>query len=173
MNQIELSDSQTQLLTALVNKYQETDAPVKADAIATMLDRDSGTIRNKMQGLKSINAVTSVPGPRGGYKPTDTAFDILDRGRFDEHATVTLSQEFDRVAVTVDRITFPNVLHAESCTAHIHFQQSVPQIDVGDSIAVGPTPKTRLVVAGQVKAINEIADEILIDVKVLEAPVEE
>ena len=173
MTQVTLSNSQKQLLTTLVNEYEETDAPVKAERIATMMGRDTGTIRNKMQGLKSINAVRGVPGPAGGYEPTETAFDILGRSDVEDPATVILSQEFDRVPVTVDRITFPNVLHGESGTAHIHFQQSVSQIEIGDSIAIGPTPKTKLVVGGEVKAVNEIGDKVLIDVLLVEAPVGE
>ena len=170
MTQLSLSNSQEQLLTMLVNEYEETGSPVKAERIAAMMERDTGTIRNKMQGLKSLNVVTGVPGPMGGYKPKEAAFDVLGRRDIEEPATVTLSQKFDRVPVTVDRITFPNVLHAESATAHIHFRQSV-DMEVGDSIAIGPTPKNKLVIGGEIKAINEIADEVLIEIKLVEAPV--
>jgi predicted transcriptional regulator len=146
---------------------------VKADEIAAGIDRNPGTIRNAMQGLKSLGLVESVKGPRGGYRPTDAAFETLERDDFDDEETVTLSQDYERVSVTVDEITFPNVFHADECTAHVHFQQSVPKLSDGDPIAVGPTPLSGLVVAGQVKAVNETADDVLVDVAVMEAPLDE
>ena len=172
MSQLRLSSSQKRLLTTLVHEYEKTGSPVKSERLAAIMERDAGTIRNNMQDLKSLHVVTGVPGPKGGYKPNEAAFEVLDRADVEDPATMTLSQAFDRVPVTVDRITFPNVLNADVCTAHIHFQQSV-SIEIGDAIAVGPTPKTKLVVAGEVKTINEIGDEVLIDVMLMEAPVTE
>jgi len=171
MTQVELSNSQRQIVTTLVNKYQQSEEPVKAEAIADAIDRSAGSVRNQMQSLKALDVVAGVPGPAGGYEPTETAFAALGRDDLEEHETVTLSQDFDRVSVTVGRIRFPNVFDAETARAHVYFQQSVPDVDVGDSIAVGPTPLSHLVVAGTVEAVDDAANEVLLDVAVVEAPV--
>jgi len=77
------------------------------------------------------------------------------------------------VPVTVGRIRFPNVFDAETARAHVYFQQSVPDVDAGGSIAVGPTPLSHLVVTGTVEAVDDAANEVRLDVAVAEAPVTE
>lgn len=171
MNDVELSGSQRRIVTVLVNKYQGSDSPVKGSQIADVIGQKTGSVRNSMQSLKSLGLVEGVPGPKGGYAPTDAAFELLGREDRDEEATVTLSQDFDRVTVTVDEISFPNVLHPEECTARVHFRESVGQLDIGDPIVVGPTPLSNLAVAGRIEAIADTADEVLLDVAVVEAPV--
>jgi len=170
MGSVDLSTSQRQIVTVLVNEYQESGDPVKGSTIADVVDQRASTVRNTMQGLKALNLVEGVPGPTGGYRPTDAAFDVLQREALDERASVTLAQDFERVDVTVDRIRFPNVFHPTECTAHVHFQGSVGQVSVGDPIVVGPTPRSHLVVAGEVAAINDTADDVLVDVVSMEAP---
>lgn len=173
MASLDLSGSQRQILKTLVNDYQRTDDPVKGDRVADVVDRTPGTVRNQMQSLKSLGLVEGVPGPKGGYRPTETAFSVLDREDLDERATVTLSGEYDRLDVTVSDIDFPNVNHPEECTARVDLQATADHLDVGDPVVVGPTPQARLVVGGRVEAINGTADELRLDVTVLEAPVTE
>lgn len=170
MSHAELSESQRRILTALVNDFQQTDEPVKAQRIAETIDRDAGSIRNQMQSLKTLNLVEGVPGPSGGYRPTEDAFAVLDRDRLDDRAKVTLSGNYDRIDVTVDEIDFTNVQHPETCTAHVHLQQSAGQIEPGDPVAIGPTPNSNLVIAGELEVINDTADELVVDVAVAEAP---
>lgn len=171
MGSLELSASQRQTLTALVNGYQQSERPVKGDRIAELVDRTPGTVRNQMQHLKSLGLVEGVPGPKGGYEPTEAAFEVLGREDLEERATVTLSGEYERVDVTVSEIDFPNVNHPEECTARVRFQASARHVEVGDPVVVGPTPRADLVVGGRVQAVNDTADEVLLDVSVLEAPV--
>ncbi|MCU4802060.1 TrmB family transcriptional regulator [Halobacteria archaeon HArc-gm2] len=173
MGSVDLSNSQLQIVTVLVNEYQASGDPVKGSTIADVVDQRASTVRNTMQGLKALDLVEGVPGPHGGYRPTDAAFDVLQREDLDERASVTLAQDFERVDVTVDRIRFPNVFHPTECTAHVHFQGSVDQVSVGDPIVVGPTPRSHLAVAGEVAAISDTADEIVLDVVSMEAPLTE
>jgi predicted transcriptional regulator len=70
MSSIELSPSQRQILSALVNLHGEHEQAVKGEQIAEEVDRNPGTIRNQMQSLKALQLVEGVPGPKGGYKPT-------------------------------------------------------------------------------------------------------
>ncbi len=170
MGTVELSDSQRQTLTALVNKHQQSDGPVKGNSVAEVVDRSPGTIRNQMQGLKTLELVEGIPGPQGGYRPTENAFEALDREDLDERATVTLSRDHERIDATVDEIKLTNVYHPDECKAHVHFQQSARRVEVGDPVAIGPTPLSNLAIVGEVEAVNDTADEVLVAVSVMEAP---
>src|SRR6056297_3265219 len=97
MSSIELTSSQKTILTALINLHRETEDAVKGEDIAAEVDRNPGTIRNQMQSLKALQLVEGVPGPKGGYKPTATAYEALDVQRMDEPATVSLTVDGDRL----------------------------------------------------------------------------
>jgi predicted transcriptional regulator len=63
-----------------------------------------------------------------------------------------------------------NVHHPTECRAWVGFETSIPELGVGDPVVVGPTPKTDLVVVGEVYATTETDDRLLIDVVRMEAP---
>lgn len=170
---IDLSTTQVQLLTTLVNEHEDADAPVTSGTVAELLDRSPGTIQNQLTNLQTVGLVESVQGPTGGYRPTEAAYDVLGREALDDAETVTVSQEFERIDATVEEIDLTNVHHPTECSAHIHFRESLPAIEVGDPIVVGPTPSSALVVAGEVTATTETADEVVLAVRRMEAPLEE
>lgn len=169
-NNFDLSTTQQQLLTTLLNEYESADAPITSDRIATVLDRSPGTIQNQLTNLQNVGLVESVQGPTGGYKPTDAAFQAMDREALDEAETVTVSQAYDRVDATVEGIDLTNVHHPTECLAHVTFRESLSGIDAGDPIIVGPTPSAGLVVAGKVVAVTDTADTVVLDVRRMEAP---
>ncbi|RKD89157.1 HTH domain-containing protein [Halopiger aswanensis] len=173
MNQIDLTSRQRRTLTTLINEFQGTDSPITAKQLATELDRDAGTLRNQMQSLTSLGLVEGIPGPKGGYKPTASAYEALDRDQLDDAETVVLARNFDRVDATVDEIEFTNVHHPDSCRARVRFQQSLRELSEGDEIAVGPTPVSSLVLAGVVVAVDDSLNKVIIDVAKLEAPLRE
>lgn len=172
MVDIELTPSQEQSLTALVNLHDPEAGPVKAKAVADEVDRSLGTIQNQMQRLSQFGVVEGVSGPAGGYEPTDLAYQTLGREPLDETAGMTLAHDFERLDVTVDRITFKSVHHPENCRAEVHLQQSIDGFSVSQAVAVGPTPQAGLVVAGTIEAIEDTANTLILDVAELEAPVE-
>jgi len=173
MVQIDLTTSQEQTLTALVNQHRPGEGPVKAQAIAEAVDRSLGTIQNQMQRLAQLGVVEGVSGPAGGYEPTELAFQALGREPLAETAAVTVAHDYERLDVTVDQITFTSVHHPESCRAELHLQQSVAEFSVGQAVAAGPTPLSGLVVAGTIEAIDDTSNTLILDVAQLEAPVEE
>jgi predicted transcriptional regulator len=173
MATIDLTTSQRQTLTALVNSYRPDDGPVKAQTVAEHVDRTLGTVQNQMQRLSQLGVVDGVSGPSGGYKPTELAYEVLDREPVDDSADLTLAHGYDRVDVTVDEIRFTNVHHPESCRARIHLQQSVDQFSVGQAVAVGPTPMAKLVVAGEIEAVDDTTNTLLLEVAQIEAPVDQ
>ncbi|WP_136690096.1 Rrf2 family transcriptional regulator [Halorhabdus amylolytica] len=166
----DLSPPDRNALTVLVNEYGETEEPVKSKRLAERIDRTEGSLKNQMRKLGSLGLVDSVPGPRGGYEPTEMAFRVLDRDRDDDQEDVVLAQNFQRLDVTVDGITLTNVHHPTECRARIHFQQLLEDIEVGDPIVVGPTPEFDLVVLGEVTDVLGAGDEILLDVGEMQAP---
>ena len=169
MGRIELTSSQHRILTVLINNYQAEDTPIPAKSIAAEVDREPRTVRNQMASLKDLGLVEGIPGPSGGYKPTSTAFEILDREAIDDPETAVLAKEFDRVDAIVDEISFPNVHHPEICRARIRFQQSIQEFDEGDAIAIGAMPDSELLLAGEIEAIETTRNQIILDVARIEA----
>jgi predicted transcriptional regulator len=173
MSSIELTSSQKSILTALINLYGEQEDAVKGEAIAEEVDRNPGTIRNQMQSLKALQLVEGVPGPKGGYKPTSNAYEALDIQRMDEPADVPISHEGEEMPdVNVDAIDLSSVHHPELCRAEIHVQGSVREFHEGDSVTVGPTPLSKLVIDGTVDGKDDTANIIILRIDDMRAPAE-
>jgi predicted transcriptional regulator len=174
MSSIELTSSQKTILTALINLYRESESAVKGEDIAEEVNRNPGTIRNQMQSLKALQLVEGVPGPKGGYKPTANAYEALDVDQMDEPATVPLFHNDEQVENTnVDGIDLSSVHHPELCRAEIHVQGSVRDFHEGDSVRVGPTPLSRLVIRGTVDGKDDTNNIIILRIEGMEAPVGE
>ncbi|MDB2223605.1 Rrf2 family transcriptional regulator [Halorubrum ezzemoulense] len=171
MSSIELTSSQKSILSALINLYGEREDAVKGEAIAEEVDRNPGTIRNQMQSLKALQLVEGVPGPKGGYKPTSNAYEALDIQRMDEPANVPIYHESEEVeGVNVDGIDLSSVHHPELCRAEIHVQGSVRDFHEGDSVAVGPTPLSKLVIDGTVDGKDDTANILILRIDDMRAP---
>jgi predicted transcriptional regulator len=174
MSSIELTSSQKTILTALINLYRESESAVKGEDIADEVNRNPGTIRNQMQSLKALQLVEGVPGPKGGYKPTANAYEALDVDQMDEPATVPLFHNDEQVEnVNVDGIDLSSVHHPELCRAEIHVQGSVRDFHEGDSVRVGPTPLSKLVIRGTVDGKDDTNNIIILQIEGMEAPVGE
>ncbi len=174
MSSIELTPSQQQILTALVNLHRQTEDAVKGEDIAEEVDRNPGTIRNQMQSLKALQLVEGVPGPKGGYKPTAMAYEALDIQEMDEPATVPLSHEGEAVEqANVEEIDLSSVHHPELCRAEIHLQGSVRDFHEGDSVTVGPTPLSKLKIEGTVDGKDDTSNILILRIDSMVAPAEE
>jgi len=172
---MELTTSQRELLTTLANEYEDRDEDeggswVKSGALADAAGRNPGTVRNRMGPLRSLGLVEGRAGRDGGYRPTDRAFEVLGRRRFDAAETLGVAHGYERLDVTVDEIAFTSVHHPERCRARLRLHDAVSRFDPGDPVVVGPTPEAGLVVAGSVAARREGTSELLLDVARLEAP---
>jgi transcriptional regulator len=174
MSSIELTPSQKTILTALINLHREAEDAVKGEDIAEEVDRNPGTIRNQMQSLKALQLVEGVPGPKGGYKPTATAYEALDVQQMDEPASVPLEHNGEAVeGVNVVEIDLSSVHHPELCRAEIHIQGSVRKYHEGDSVTVGPTPLSKLVIEGTVDGKDDTGNIIILEIEGMQAPVGE
>jgi hypothetical protein len=173
MSSIELTPSQRTILTALVNLFGENEDAVKGEQIAEEVDRNAGTIRNQMQSLKALQLVEGVPGPKGGYKPTTRAYEALDHQQMDEPASVPLSHDGEPVEdANVTGIDLTSVHHPELCRAVIHLQGSLRDFHEGDTVVVGPTPLSKLVIEGTVDGRDDSENTLMLRIDGMEAPAE-
>ncbi|WP_122090871.1 Rrf2 family transcriptional regulator [Halalkalicoccus subterraneus] len=174
MSAIDLTSSQKNILTALVNLHRDTETTVKGETIAEEIDRNPGTIRNQMQSLKALQLVEGVPGPKGGYKPTVTAFEVLDIDQLDEPAAVPLTHNDETIDdANIQEIDLSSVHHPEQCRAKIHIQGSVRDYQNGDHMVVGPTPVAKLAIEGMVDGIDRTNNILILQVEQIEAPLGE
>jgi predicted transcriptional regulator len=172
MSSIELTPSQQTILQALVNLYREREQAVKGEEIAERVDRNPGTVRNQMQSLKALQLVEGVPGPKGGYKPTATAYEALDIQDMDQAADVPLYHDGELVEeANVEEIDLTSVHHPEKCRANIALQGSLTEFAEGDKVTVGPTPLSRLQIVGQVDGIDDTDNALVLTIDEMEAPV--
>ncbi|MFC4542338.1 Rrf2 family transcriptional regulator [Halosolutus amylolyticus] len=174
MSSIELTPSQKKILRALTNLHKESEDAIKGEDIAEQVDRNPGTIRNQMQSLKALQLVEGVPGPKGGYKPTAAAYEALEIQQMDDPASVPLEHEGEPVEdVIVEEIDLSSVHHPELCRAEVHIQGALDGISEGDSVTVGPTPLSKLVVKGSLDGKDDTNNILILRIDDMLAPAEE
>ena len=171
MSTIQLTTSQKRVLTALVNLAENTDPPVSGRTIAESIDRNPGTIRNRMQSLRDIGLVEGVAGPQGGYVPTDAAYETLGVERMDDAASTPVECEGDPVeGVNVEEIDLSSVANPELCRAELVIRGPVGSFDAGDRVTVGPTPGAGLRLSGVIDATHVDGNTLLVRVEGMETP---
>lgn len=159
---VELTVIQREILSALINLFREKGRAVKGEEISERIDRNPGTVRNQMQSLKALGLVEGVPGPKGGYKATSTAYQALNLTPMDREADVAIYRNGERVQnANVAEIDLNTVRHPELCRASVKILGDVRMFNVGDTIQVGPTPVNKLVVRGEVVGRDDINGVIL------------
>jgi predicted transcriptional regulator len=174
MSSIELTPSQKTILQELVNLYGESERAVKGEDIAERVDRNPGTIRNQMQSLKALQLVEGVPGPKGGYKPTATAYDALQIEQMDQPADVPLYHEGTRVEeANVEQIDLTSVHHPSECRAKVTLRGSLSDLAEGDAVTVGPTPLSKLRIVGTIEGKDATDNVLVLTIDEMRAPVEE
>ncbi|MFC6722846.1 TrmB family transcriptional regulator [Halobium palmae] len=174
MSSIDLISSQKTILRALVNQHRNSEQAVKGENIANEVDRNPGTIRNQMQSLKALQLVEGVPGPKGGYKPTATAYEALDIQEMDEPAEVPLSLNGERLEnANVEEIDLSSVHHPEKCRVEIHVQGSIQEFHEGNSVTIGPTPLSELLIEGIVDGKDDTNNLVILRIEQMTAPAED
>ena len=92
----------------------------------------------------------------------------------DEPAAVPLVHEGEALEnVNVEEIDLSSVHHPELCRAEIHIQGSVRDFHEADSVTVGPTPLSKLVVEGTVDGKDDTANVLVLRIDDMHAPAEE
>ena len=159
-----LTSVQKEILQSLINLYRNTDASIKGEEIALIMNRNPGTIRNQMQSLRSLGLVKGVPGPRGGYKPTIKAYHTLNIQASDNQTLVPIFKDGKKVRdITVSQIEFTTITDPGECEAAIKAVGNIKYLDLGDEIRIGPTPVNKLVVDGVVVGRDDMDNILLLD----------
>ena len=108
------------ILYALITLYKKRGRMIKADEIADFVDIYTGTVRNQMRILKSLGLVEAVCGPKGGYKPTVKAYELLGVAKPEEFTKVPVVVN-DKLLedLSVETIELPFISHPDICQARI------------------------------------------------------
>ncbi len=168
---MELTQIQKDILYALVTLYKKKGGgSVKGEEIAELINRNPGTVRNQMQALRALGLVEGVPGPKGGYRPTAKAYELL---------AITKPEEAVRVPVIVndelmedlsaEEIDLPSLSHPEVCQAKVRIIGDVKKINIGDRIVVGPTPVNELMIYGRVIGRDDTENSVVISIEKIHA----
>ena len=160
-----LTSVQKEILQTLINLYQSSDGKsIKGEDIAEVMNRNPGTIRNQMQSLRSLGLVKGVPGPRGGYKPTIEAYHSLNISISDNEAKVPIYKNDERLNnISVAKIEFTSVPQPGECEAAIKVLGSIKDLNLGDTIKLGPTPVNNLGIMGEIVGRDDMDNILLVD----------
>ncbi len=160
---MDLSLIQKDILITLITLYHQQSHSIKGEEIADMIQRNPGTVRNQMQSLKAIGLVDGVPGPKGGYIPTETAYRELNLNTAGVDYDVKISRDGQEVkGAHVQEIDFTTLCHPDVCHAVIKLVGSSKIFNIGDQITIGPTPVNKLLIRGEVFGKDEAKQSLLI-----------
>jgi hypothetical protein len=160
---MELSLIQKDILITLITLYHQHSHSIKSEEIAEMILRNPGTVRNQMQALKAIGLVDGVPGPKGGYIPTELAYKELNLNVSEGDYDVRISRDGVEIpGVNVQEIDFTTLCHPDICHAVIKLVGSAKLFEIGDQITIGPTPVNKLLIRGEVFGKDEVKQSLLI-----------
>ena len=162
---MDLTPVQRDILTALINIYRVEGRAVKGEEIAKLIDRNPGTIRNQMQSLKALKLVEGVPGPKGGYRATGSAYEALSIEATGEVVTVpVLRNGVLMEGTTASEIIFNKVMRSQLCDGVIRIIGNIRDFNVGDEIEIGPTPVNKLYIRGTVRGRDDTMSRLIIHV---------
>lgn len=160
-----LTSVQKEILQTLINLYQSSNGKsIKGEDIAEVMNRNPGTIRNQMQSLRSLSLVKGVPGPRGGYKPTIEAYHALNISVTNQDSKVPIYKNGKRLEdASVARIEFTSVPQPTECEAAIKVLGSIKDLNLGDTVTIGPTPVNNLGIMGTIVGRDDMDNLLLVD----------
>ena len=162
---MDLTPVQRDILTALINIHRIEGRAVKGEEIAELIDRNPGTIRNQMQSLKALNLVEGVPGPKGGYRATGSAFEALNIEATGDVVTVPVIRNGVLMeGATASEIIFNKVMHSNQCDGVIRVIGNIRDFNVGDEIEVGPTPVNKLYIRGTVRGRDDTMSRLILHI---------
>jgi len=160
-----ISSTQREILETLIEIYQDSKGPIKAEEIADTLNRTSGTIRNQMSTLRVLGFVDAILGPKGGYIPGNKAYELLGI-ELTEASKVNIYRGGRKVkGVNVHRILFKDVDHAEKSQLIVSVLGDTKRIAEKDTILIGPTHLNHILLRGTVVGRDDIKRELLIDLE--------
>jgi hypothetical protein len=154
------------ILSALVELYMLNKRPVKSKDIAEKLGINEGTIRNSMVALRAMGYVESRTGPYGGYIPTQKALEYVKTPTGAVFALDIAPITINRVPtnIYVTGIELLDVINPFSNRAIVRVVGELKNVKVGDSVRIGPTVNSRVIIEGIVTEKNEGLRELVISI---------
>ncbi|MDI9643915.1 MAG: CBS domain-containing protein [Candidatus Verstraetearchaeota archaeon] len=160
-----LSAPQKEIVVALIELYDKKRSLVKSKEIAARTGRDEGTVRNIMPVLRAIGLVEAIPGPRGGYIPTNKAYESFNVPKSSRSLSVPIyTKRGEKTEVTVTDILFKSVFSPDFCQAILKVIGNISRFDINEEIVIGPTPSGRMIIEGKIAGRDDLHGEILLDV---------
>jgi predicted transcriptional regulator len=158
---VELNPIQKDLIIALINLQRQKDRAIKGEEIAAVIQRNPGTIRNQMQLLKALGVVEGIPGPKGGYKPTGSAYEALSMQQLENESVVPLFRNDMMVnGATAAKISFTTVRNPDACDGVVRIIGNTKDFVMGDKLQIGPTSVNRLIIRGEVIGRDDTTNSI-------------
>jgi hypothetical protein len=149
----------------LINIHRREGRAVKGEEIAELIDRNPGTIRNQMQSLKALNLVEGVPGPKGGYRATGSAYEALSLDATGDVVVVPVLRNGVAVeGATASEIVFNKVMKTHECGGLVRIIGNIRDFFVGDEIEIGPTPVNKLYIRGKILGRDDTMSRLIFNV---------
>jgi len=163
---LELTQIQKDILYALVTLYKrKSGSSIKGEEIAELINRNPGTVRNQMQALRALGLVEGVPGPKGGYRPTARAYELLAITKPEEAVRVPIVVNGEAIDASAEEISLPSLSHPTVCGARVRVLGDIRKINPGDRVIIGPTPVNELMVWGRVTGRDDTTNSIVMEIE--------
>ena len=161
---LELTQIQKDILYALITLYKKkAGSSIKGEEIAELINRNPGTVRNQMQALRALGLVEGVPGPKGGYRPTAKAYELLAITTPDESVRVpVVVNDVPVEDLSAEELVLPSLSHPKICQARVRILGDIKKINTGDRVIIGPTPVNELMIYGVVMGRDDTTNSIVI-----------
>ncbi len=160
-----LTQTQREVLEALVKLYEKNRRLIKSIEIAEMINKDEGTVRNIISSLRSLGLLESKTGPSGGYVPTLKAIELIRMPPIPSYGVLRVWKDGRETSITAFSMEIIDVLNPEGGKAILRVGGNLEEIKEGDSVKIGPTPYTRLFIEGTVLHMDRGSGQIAIHIK--------
>ena len=121
-----------------------------------------------MQSLKALNLVEGVPGPKGGYRATGSAYEALSLDATGDVVEVPVVKNGVTVeGASATEIVFNKVMKSHECGGVVRIIGNVRDFNVGDEIEIGPTPVNKLYIRGHIVGRDDTMSRLLFNISTM------
>ena len=160
-----LTQTQREVLEALVKLYDDYKRLIKSVEIAKMIRKDEGTVRNVISSLRSLGLLDSKTGPSGGYTPTLKAIELIKTPALISYGMLRIKKGSVETGITAYTMEIIDALNPQGGKVILRVSGNLDELSIGDVIRVGPTPYNRLMIEGEVIHIDKPAGQIAVQIK--------
>ncbi|MEM3410340.1 MAG: Rrf2 family transcriptional regulator, partial [Fervidicoccaceae archaeon] len=111
MYMYELTQTQREVLMALIELYERHKRLIKSIEIAEMIGKDEGTVRNVISSLRSLGLLESKTGPMGGYVPTLKARELMKSTGIIAYGSLKIKKDGKETNITAFSVEILDILN--------------------------------------------------------------